>query len=318
VRSPPANPARIQDYVNVGPTYVSVAWKQTTGRVGNGSQGNCAAGGSNCSGNFQGETAGPSSTVQQMFYTADPVGSTPLVATSTSLTTNSFPALGDTGPFTVSFTHTAIDKEHVVLIRDSGSFGPGTGNRTRSIYCGNNPGSGAAALQNAIENGCAKGLVLNQRGDSCSPPPGSGANPWDCVQLEQGQKTAVSKGLENRFACTPNNWVTGGPLPQDGDQRWAYIILTGFGATASASNNDWLPIRGLLRVYVTGWDKQGGGGGPAGCAFNDPPPRGYDDQGAQVWGHYVSPITLDGSVITGDGECDLTVENIQCKPTLVR
>ena len=163
-----------------------------------------------------------------------------------------------------------------MLIRDSVQS---SGNRTRAIYCGNSPGQGAAALANAIRDGCAKKLALNQRSDSCAPAPLPSANPWDCIQLEQGNKTSINKGVEDRFACTPNNWVTGGPLPPDGDQRWAYIILTGYGRTFSAANNDWLPVEGLLRVYVTGWD-----GGQT-CNLNDDPPRGYDDKGAQLWGH---------------------------------
>ena len=44
------------------------------------------------------------------------------------------------------------------------------------------------------------------------------------------------------------------------DPRWAYIRSPGYGRTFAASNNGWLPIEGLLRVYVTGWDQQGGGG----------------------------------------------------------
>ena len=162
----------------------------------------------NCSGTFQGETvSGVSDDIQQQFYTSDPLASVPLVATSVSPAAGrSFPALGSTGSFVITFQHTAVDKNHVVLIRDSGSFGPGTGNRTRSIYCGNSPGQGAQALENAIKDGCAKDLALNARQDSCAPAPLSSANPWDCVQLEQGQKTSVSKGLEERFQCTPNNW----------------------------------------------------------------------------------------------------------------
>ena len=73
----------------------------------------------------------------------------------------------------------------------------------------------------------------------------------------------------------------------------------GSDARAGAANNDWLPIEGLLRVYVTGWDESGGGGGPANCSYNDDPPRGYDAQGAQLWGHLVEPITLDPAVIVG-------------------
>ena len=311
-----ASGSNIQNYDQVGPTYLKVSWRQTTGTIGSGGQANCAAGGTNCRGTFQGETvSGVSDDIQQQFYTSDPLASVPLVATSvTPVAGRSFPALGSTGSFTITFQHTAVDKNHVVLIRDSGSFGPGTGNRTRSIYCGNSPGQGAAALTNAIKDGCAKDLAQNTRQDSCSPAPLPSGNPWDCVQMEQGQKTAVSAGLEDRFQCTTNNW----PNPPEGDQRYAYIILTGFGRTASVANNDWLPIEGLLRVYVTGWDESGHGGGPANCSQNDDPPRGYDSQGAQLWGHLVEPITLDPAVIVGDGQCDLTNDNIQCSPRLVR
>ena len=52
--------------------------------------------------------------------------------------------------------------------------------------------------------------------------------------------------------------------------------------------------------------------------YLDDPPRGYDTQGAQIWGHLVEPITIDPAVIVGDGECDLTNDNIQCSPRLVR
>ena len=153
--------------------------------------------------------------------------------------------------------------------------------------------------------------MLNSREDSCDPDPLPSANPWDCVQLEQGNKTDIDKAFADRFKCTANNWVTGGKLPYDEDPRWAYIILTGFGRAAVAANNDWLPVEGLLRVYVTGWD------GTA-CDKNDPAPRGYDGKGSQIWGHFVSPVTIDPAVIVGDGKCDTTVKNIQCSPRLVR
>jgi hypothetical protein len=256
--------------------------------------------------------SGVASDIQQQIYMADPLGSVPLVGTtvSTASTSTSFPALGSTGPFSITFRNTAVDRDHIVLIRDSVQS---SGNRTRAIYCGNSPGMGAAALENAIRDGCAKDLKLNTRSDSCSPAPLSSANPWDCIQLEQGNKTSINKGVDDRFACTPNNWVNGGPLPADGDQRWAYIILTGYGRTFSAANNDWLPVEGLLRVYVTGWD-----GSKSPCANNDPPPRGYDDKGAQLWGHLVQPVTLDPAVIVGDGKCNFNNDNIQCSPGLVR
>ena len=302
-----ANPARSQNYDQVGPTYLKVSWHQLTGKV----SGNDCPGAGSCSGTFQGEQAGGTQDIQQQFYMSDPLASAPLVGTSVNPAAGrSFPALGSTGPFSIAFQHTAVDKDHVVLLRESVQS---SGNRTKAVYCGNSPGQGAKALENAIKDGCAKDLTLNTRSDSCAPAPLPSASPWDCVQLEQGNKTGpVNAGAAERFACTPNNWVNGGPLPLDGDQRWAYIILTGYGRTFPAGNNDWLPIEGLLRVYVTGWndgDK---------CNANDPPPRGYDDKGAQLWGHFVQPITIDPAVIVGDGKCDLTNDNIQCSPRLVR
>ena len=303
-----------QDYTQVGTTWFRVDWTQLSGRVtSSGAPGNCASGGALCvDEQFQGETvSGVGGNVQHALYMADPLASNPLVGAPTTLPTTSFAALGSTGTFTLTFQNTAIDKNHIVLIRDSVQA---SGNRTKAIWCGNPPGQGAAALQDAVDNGCAKGLVLNQRGDSCSPAPSLSDDPWDCVQIENGNKSAIAKGLEDRFACTANNW----PNPPDGDQRWAYIILTGYGRTFGAGMGDWLPLEGLLKIYATGWDRQGGGGGPANCAFNDPPPRGYDGAGAQLWGHLVSPVTLDPVVIIGDPACDITLGNIQCKPGLVR
>ena len=295
-----------QDYTQVGSTYFSVSWTQTTGKIGNKTCPNAA-----CSGTFQGETvSGVAGNVQQATYMADPLGSIPMVGNSTSLPTTSYPAGGQTGQFTISFTHTAVDKEHVVLIRDSVQS---SGNRTLAVWCGG-PNSGANSLEDAIINGCQKPLTLNTRQDSCSPAP-SGSS-LDCVQVEQGNKTGpVRSGTETRFACTPNNWVSGGDLPPDTDQRWAYIPLAGYGRMYAVGNNGWLPIEGFLRIYVTGW---GGKNFSSPCGYNDDPPRGFDDKGAQLWGHLVNPITLDAHVVTSDKVCDLTLNVIQCKPALVR
>ena len=169
------------------------------------------------------------------------------------------------------------------------------------------------ALENAIKDGCAK--------NSCStrvptparprrfPPPARGTA--SNSSREQDRSTRASS---TGSPCTPNNWADPRSRP-DGDQRWAYIILTGYGRTFPCRvNNDWLPVEGLLRVYVTGWDERA----TSATARNDPPPRGYDDKGAQLWGHLVEPITIDPAVIVGDGQCDLTNDNIQCSPRLVR
>ena len=299
-----------QDYTQVGETYFSVSWQQTTGRVGDGSNGNCLTGGSNCSGPFQGETvSGVTGNIQQKTFMADPLLSTPMVGASTTLATTSFAAGGQTGPFSITFNHTAVDKDHVVLIRDSVQ---GSGNRTLAIWCGG-PNSGAASLEAAIVNGCQRPLTLNTRGDVCTSA--SGMNPLDCVQVEQGNSTGpVRDGTETRFGCTPNNWVTGGPLPPDGDPRWAYLPLTGYGRMYAIGQNGWLPIEGFIRIYVTGK----GGKNFTACAYDEDPPRGTDDNGAQVWGHLVNAVSLDPNLVTSTAKCNTTIDVIQCKPGLVR
>jgi len=88
--------------------------------------------------------------------------------------------------------------------------------------------------------------------------------------------------------------------------------------TAPAEPGKWQVEPSPDLHWMVGWDEQGHGGGPANCSQNDDPPRGYDSQGAQLWGHLVEPITLDPAVIVGDGQCDLTNDNIQCSPRLVR
>jgi Flp pilus assembly protein TadG len=310
---------RSQSYTQTGQTFFSVAWERNVGMVGST---NCAGPSGPCTGTFQGEAASGHADVQQATFVADPVTSTPL-ATAELLQSGSTPIVGSysaltaTEPFTIRLSvNSVLNEAFISLLRESVQ---GTGNRTRAIYCGNAPGSGAAALEEAIRSGCAKKLRMNQRADSCSPPPGSADNPWDCVQLEQGNKSAIVKGFSDRFTCTPNRWTSPASYPPEGDPRWAYIILTGFGRTIPAANNDWLPIEGLIRVYVTGWDNGSGQDSYEDCGgANDDPPRGYDGKGAQLWGHMVDIITTDDSVIVGDGECDLTKDTITCKPQLVR
>ncbi len=118
----------------------------------------------------------------------------------------------------------------------------------------------------------------------------------------------------------PNNWNSSSPGNLlDSDPRYAYIFLTDFGRVANVNPNTWLPVRAFLRVYVTGWDAEKKQDGPELCGGdNDKPPRGYDGNGSQIWGHYVDVITLSDDVIPGDPECDLTQDIITCKPTLVR
>lgn len=317
--------SRSQSYTQTGQTYFSVSYRRTVGFVGGT---NCATGGG-CSGNLDGEPVNGYADIQQAIYIADPVTSTPLayaelIQSGTTPITGSYSAGpgANSGSFTIRLSHNAVlNTAFISLMRESVQ---GTGNRTRAIYCGN-PSSGKPAIEDAIINGCLKKLVVNRRSDSCVPPPDSAANPWDCVKIEQGNVSSLRDAYETRFTCTPNRWTSPSSLPPDGDPRWAYIVLTGFGRTIPAGNNDWLPIEGLIRIYVTGWDKKPGGGGGGGgntaesCSgANDLPPRGYDGNGAQLWGHMVEIITTDGGVITGDEECNLNRDMVNCKPVLVR
>ena len=159
------------------------------------------------------------------------------------------------------------------------------------------PGKGAAALGNAIRNGCAKGLVENNQADSCSPAPAACGRPLGLRPDRAGQQVLDSpKASRTASRALPNIWVTAAsPAHRSGDQRFAYIIPDGRTAhVRPPTNNDWLPIDGLLKVYVTGWDRQGGGGGPATCATTTPR-RGATTAhgGPDLGAHSSSPITLD-------------------------
>jgi hypothetical protein len=317
-----------EDYTQVGQIFLAVDWEQTSGTI-NGRT--CTAtppppNPAACQGTFPGETLddqwGSTLTdVQHMTYMADPLASTPLVAAELSLENSLRGQLDESATFDIQLTHTALDQEHLVVFHDSVQA---SGNRTKSIWCGNG-NEGAQALEDAVANGCAKQLVTNVRDDVCGPPELTlDDDPWDCVKFEQGNTTGpLAQGFETRFQCTTNGWAAArqaGTYPPEGDQRWAYIVLTGYGRTYAAPNNGWVPIEGLLRVYVTGWDIQGGGPvRPEDCGGdNDDPPRGYDSRGAQIWGHIVEPIVIGPDVITGDASCDPLLQILQCKPVLVR
>ena len=197
-----------------------------------------------------------------------------------------------------------------MLIRDSVQS---SGNRTKAIYCGNSPGQGAKALENAIRDGCAKKLTLNTALGFVRARAAPVGEPVGLHPARAGQQDVDQRGrrrpvrlhaeqLGDRRTTAP------GRRPALGVHHPHRVRPH----VPGRANNDWLPVEGLLRVYVTGWD-----GGQT-CNQNDDPPRGYDDKGAQLWGHFVQPITIDPAVIVGDGKCDLTNDNIQCSPRLVR
>jgi hypothetical protein len=242
---------------------------------------------------------------------------------------NSYPGDGPNLPaFTIELTNYGIDQQRTILIRDSVQ---NTGNRTHAIDCGQ--GNGNSALRNAVVNGCPVPVGVNVRADVCEPQPAP-AGYRDCIGAVPGNRTSLAQGMMTRFPCTAqNNWIPGvSPANlSDSDPRYAYIFLTSWGRIFDSPSNahwNWLPdrepngvfpIRAFLRVYVTGWERQGGGQpSPETCAGNEPPPEPYDSNGAPLWGHFVDAITLSDDVIVGDPACNLDFDLTTCKPVLVR
>jgi hypothetical protein len=318
----------LQAYTQVGPHQLQVSWTKTTGKV---SGKDCSK--STCSGTFlAGASAGckkscEPETVAHSTYVADPESSSPIM--SAELTngagvpiSNSYPAdlVGGLGAFTIELTNYGIDQQRTFLFRDSVK---NTGNRTKAIDCGQGTPS-ASGLNKAVKEGCADPVQINARGDVCSTPWPKGVR--DCVETVPGTKQDTAKAYMDRFSCTDENHWEAGKSPDnlsDSDRRYAYIFLTSWGRIANAKQQgEDLPIRAFLRVYVTGWDRMGGGKpGPETCAGNEPPPIAYDDgstSGAVLWGHFVDVITLSDDVITGEDPCDTDASLITCKPELVR
>jgi len=311
------NPTRTQDYMQVGRHRLRVRWEKTSGNVGNPPTAlNACTVARPCAGTFLSEQAG---NWQHATYLADPIHSNPMFSaellSGNSPLQNSWPAGGpDTGGFSIEVTTLGVDQTHITVVRDSVQR---SGNRTLTVNCGQ--GGGANELRDAIRDGCPVPLVTNQRADSCTPVPPLASGAWDCVETIPGNKSSTRAGLEIRFSCSmANNWTGASPGNlSDGDPRYAYIFLTTFARAANVGSNNWIPIKAFLRIYVTGWDKQPNTYETCGGA-NDPPPRGYDANGAQLWGHLVDVITLNDDVLPGDAECDLSVTLVTCKPQLVR
>ena len=304
-----------QDYTQVGAHRLRVRWEKTTGKVG--SQ-NCTPG-NPCTGTFLSEQP---ANWQHQFYVHDPLNSNPLFKAELLNTgagtpiQNSWAAGGpDTTGFTIDVTNYGVDQTHIITVRESVQS---SGNRTFTVNCGQ--GGGASSLRDAIRDGCPTPITINARNDSCSPAPPIADGSWDCVETIPGNKTSVRQGLEDRFTCSmTNHWIDGTSPANlsDTDPRYAYIFLTSFGRVFNVSPNTWLPVRAFLRIYVTGWDKHPNSYETCSGA-NDKPPRGYDSNGAQLWGHFVDVITLSDDAIPADAECDTSLSLLMCRPILVR
>jgi hypothetical protein len=307
-----------QSYTEVGAHDLSVSWKRgaTSGEFESGACGR-----------------GCDETVFQRTYVADVLNSNPVM--SAELTNgsglpieNSYsydPASSnEVKPFTIELTNFGIDQEHTFLLRDAVQ---NTGNRSHAIDCGQGKPD-TPDLADAIVNGCKDPTGVNVRDDDCSHPPWpSGYR--DCVATVPGEKSALATAYPNRFSCSdPNNWIPGASPANlsDSDPRFAYIFLTSWGRIVNAKHQGAdLPIRAILRVYVTGWDNKQGNSQPGKkdewehCSGdNEPPPEPYLGQGEVLWGHFVDVVTLDDDVITNGDPCDMSPSAIACKPALVR
>jgi hypothetical protein len=301
-----------QDYTQVGRHRLRVRWSKTTGRIG----ATLCTPAAPCTGTFLSEQP---SNWQHAVYVADPLNSSPMssaeLVSGGSPIQNSWAAGGpDTGGFEIDVNLLGVDQSHMTIVRQSVQA---SGNRTLTVDCGQ--GGGTNALRDAFEDGCPVPLTVNQRGDSCTPNPPLASGAWDCVNTVPGNRNATRQGLERRFQCSmANNWNGSSPGNlSDNDPRYAYIFLTNFARAYNVGPNNWIPIKAFLRIYVQGWDKAPNSYETCGGA-NPNPPRGYDANGAQLWGYFVDVITLNDDVIPGDPECDLSVSLVTCKPVLVR
>ena len=189
-----------------------VAGSRPSGRVGDGGQSETARGGSNCSGTFQGETVsgvGATSSTRPTW----PIRSARPRSSRRSLSLAHrprIPALGQTGAFTISFTHTGVDKERIVLLRES-------------VQCERQPNAGdlAAGRPRRRRSGDRERdrqrlpdapRSLNQRQDSCTPRPPAD-EPRDPVGLRPdraGQQDG-SIGRRPRGLASPARPTTGSP-----------------------------------------------------------------------------------------------------------
>ena len=198
-----------QDYTQVGRHRLRVRWEKTTGQVG----AQVCTSGSPVQGTFLSEQT---SNWQHAIYLSDTLNSNPLFSAELlsggSPMQNSWAAGGpDTGGFTIDVKSLGVDQDHIMTVRESVQS---SGNRNFTINCGQ--GGGASSLRDAIRDGCPAPIVINQRADSCSPPPPLPSGSWDCVETVPGNKTSVRQGLEDRFNCgMVNHWVNGtSPEPQ--------------------------------------------------------------------------------------------------------
>ena len=133
-----------------------------------------------------------------------------------------------------------------------------SGNRTRAIYCGNSPGQGAAALDERDPRRLRQAISRsNTRRTRARRRRSRRRNPWDCVQIEQGQQDRRSSRASR--TASPARPTTGSTAAHSARRRPALGVHHPhrLRAYVRGANNDWLPIEGLLRVYVTGWDGSG-------------------------------------------------------------
>ena len=190
-----------------------------------GSKGTASRTAATAAGTFQGETvSGVAGDIQQSTYMADPLGSTPLVAASVGAALDLLPRRrADRGVHDLVHPHGGRPGAHRHVARlGPGERQPDTGDLLRQ-----RPGTAARQRWGTGSETAARSAWSSTSDRTrAHPPPGRPRTRGTASSSSRATSRSIAKGAEDRFACTPNNWVTGGPLPYDEDPRWAYIILT--------------------------------------------------------------------------------------------
>lgn len=152
------------------------------------------------------------------------------------------------------------------------------------------------SFRDGIASGCLTPYTVNETLD-CSAysistlPPASFTPdpPPSCIEAEVGSVTSLRAGLDLRFEnpCTTNNWSSFPDLPAS-DSRIVYLYMVP-PPSFSGSGIAIVPILGVARFYVTGWDRSTL---TPGCLGNEPHPtlgsvysQSLDD--GQIWGHFI-------------------------------
>jgi hypothetical protein len=174
------------------------------------------------------------------------------------------------------------------------------GSQNQSVDCDPN----IPNLQGEITAGCAPEYAVNtgQICPSSVPALWGSPQPWHCVAIQTGGAVGqVTQGFDARIVpdgdCSKhlNNWASF-PDFDPSDTRITSLFLTPFG-TFSGNGSSTVPVENFAYFYVTGWGRNGNGGGGS-CAGDDKMPDGSSIPAGYVVGHfikYVQTLNTGGS-----------------------